>query len=111
MFEQRRRVLSGFACCVTALIVAAVWFALNASGQRSEVVADERWEYLVVALGNTSLTATPSPGERKQKVFQAEASAVERNLDVLGEEGWELVSVAGTPTQPAFFLKRPSRKK
>ncbi len=110
MFKHRR-VLLGFAGCVAALVVAAGWLALDASGQGSGTVADERWEYLVVALGNASFSPTGSPGARKQKVFQVEASAVESNLDVLGEEGWELVSVAGTPTQPAFFLKRPSRKK
>ena len=67
----------------------------------------EKWEYLIVADGGNSLNSVQTPGQRKQKEFGREAVTVERNLDRLGNEGWELVAVSGTPNEPTFTLKRP----
>jgi hypothetical protein len=76
--------------------------------QRS--TSGERWEYLIVAGGTVSVESSGYGSGRKQKIFQAEASAVERNLDALGEEGWELVTVGNSPEGPSYFLKRPKRR-
>ena len=106
-----KRLVTGFVLCGVVVLAAGSWFALAASGQKSDSATEERWEYLVVGGGNVSLVPTGSPGQGKQKVFRNESTVVERNLDVLGKEGWELVSVGGTPNEPAFFLKRPEKNR
>lgn len=85
-----------------------------AAQEREEEAAQDReaassgsgWEYLIVAGGNVAFPSTGSPGRRKQDEFSREATTVERNLDRLGAEGWELVSVGGPPNDPIFYLKR-----
>lgn len=74
---------------------------------RAQDTDSKKWEYLIVSSGGTSLTSVDTPGQRKQKEFGREAVVVERNLDRLGNEGWELVAVSGTPNEPTFMLKRP----
>lgn len=106
-----KRFVAGFVLCGAVFVLAGSWFALHATTQKSDSASEERWEYLVVGGGNVSLVPTGSPGERKQKVFRSEATVVERNLDALGEEGWQLVSIGGTPNEPSFFLKRPAKKR
>lgn len=68
-----------------------------------------RWEYLVVAGGNVNLSASGNDRLRKAPdgSFSREAYPLERNLDKLGAQGWELVSVTGSPQDPVFYLKRP----
>lgn len=75
-------------------------------------LAIERWEYLVVANANrTNFSATGNPDMRKIELgsFGHEAFVLEQHLDRLGAQGWELVSVAGTPNDPIFYFKRPKR--
>ena len=38
--------------------------------------------------------------------FGREAFGLEQHLDKLGADGWELVAVAGPPTDPAYYFKR-----
>jgi len=38
--------------------------------------------------------------------FGREAFVLEQHLDKLGANGWELVAVAGPPTDPAYYFKR-----
>ena len=38
--------------------------------------------------------------------FGREAFVLEQHMDKLGANGWELVTVAGPPTDPAFYFKR-----
>ena len=69
----------------------------------------ERWEYLAVAGPSaTNLTATGNPSMRKEAAapFGREAFVLEQHLDKLGAKGWELVAVAGPPTDPAYYFKR-----
>ena len=99
---------------LTAIVLVAGWYVHGTASQekhepKGEGSADVQWEYLIVAGGQLSVDSSGYGRGRKQKVFPAEASAVERNLDSLGEEGWELVTVTGT-NQPAFFLKRPKKR-
>lgn len=110
MTSTRSRVTRS-ALCGAVLLMVGTWVAFSASGQGSDPERVDRWEYLIVAGGNGSLVPTGTPGERKQRIFRSEAAAVERSLDLLGEDGWELVSVAGSPNDPSFFLKRPARKR
>src|SRR5262245_18952636 len=98
---------------VAALFVVAVAFAvMKASGQESTEVRQrattEQWEYLAVTGPSTGLTPIDNPRLRKEPnaSFVREAFALEQLLDKLGANGWELVAVAGPPTDPAYYFKR-----
>lgn len=91
---------------VTALVIA------NALGNRA-VTADsessgDQYEYLVVAGGQTNLTATSNTSLRKETTgsFSRELFPLEQNLDKLGAKGWELVTVLGNPADPVYYFKR-----
>ena len=76
------------------------------SGDRNVV---DQWEYLAVAgPSTTNLTPTGNPRMRKEPnvPFGREAFVLEQHLDKLGANGWELVAVAGPPTDPAYYFKR-----
>jgi hypothetical protein len=69
----------------------------------------ERWEYLAVAgPSTTNFTPTGSPRMRKEpnSSFGREAFVLEQHLDKLGANGWELITVAGPPSDPVFYFKR-----
>jgi hypothetical protein len=71
--------------------------------------ATEQWEYLALAgPSTTNLTPTGNPRMRKEPSvpFAREAFVLEQHLDKLGANGWELVAVAGPPTDPAYYFKR-----
>jgi hypothetical protein len=110
------RVISALILVTITAVLATGWYAYASAPKstRAEAQRDgstiDRWEYLIVAGGTLTVDSASAAGGRKQKVFQAEASAVERNLDVLGEEGWELTAVAGSVNQPSFFLKRLKKR-
>ena len=88
-------------------------FAVRIIGQEetnaNNRAASEQWEYLAVAgPSTTNLTPTGNPRMRKEPgvPFAREAFVLEQHLDKLGANGWELVSVAGPPTDPAYYFKR-----
>ena len=102
-----------------ALLAAVLSLALGSiaivktSGQdgakETEKAAIEQWEYLAVAgPSTTNLTPTGNPRMRKEPSvpFGREAFVLEQHLDKLGANGWELISVAGPPTDPAYYFKR-----
>jgi hypothetical protein len=71
-----------------------------------ERATDEEWEYLAVA-GPSPANVVESRLRKEPNVqFRTEAYALEQQLDKLGANGWELVAVAGPPTDPAFYFKR-----
>jgi hypothetical protein len=90
----------------------AVLVVLNARGQEGNArssAASEEWEYLAVAgPSTTNFTPTNNPKMRKEPNagFGREAFVLEQHLDKLGASGWELVAVAGPPTDPAYYFKR-----
>jgi hypothetical protein len=69
----------------------------------------EQWEYLAVA-GPSTTNFSPTGNSRMRKEpnvgFGREAFVLEQHLDKLGANGWELVAVAGPPTDPAYYFKR-----
>jgi|SRR6185503_13006943 hypothetical protein len=69
----------------------------------------DQWEYLVVA-GPSTTNFSPTSSSRMRKEpnapFGREAFVLEQHMDKLGANGWELVTVAGPPTDPAFYFKR-----
>ena len=95
---------------VPLLIVACGLFAVvKTTGQDEPARVDKtEWEYLVVATpSNVNFTATGNQRMRKEPgPFGREAFVLEQHLDKLGANGWELVSVAGTPADPHYYFKR-----
>jgi hypothetical protein len=72
-------------------------------------VAAEQWEYLAVA-GPSTTNLTPTGNSRMRKEpnipFGREAFVLEQHMDKLGANGWELVTVAGPPTDPVYYFRR-----
>jgi hypothetical protein len=98
---------------VVLVFATAVLIVLNnTKGQESNArssAANDEWEYLAVAgPSSTNFTPTNNPKMRKEPNagFAREAFVLEQHLDKLGANGWELVSVAGPPTDPAYYFKR-----
>jgi len=87
--------------------VAVTRTAEQDSGDADKAIT-EKWEYLVVAgPSTTNLTPTGNARMRKEDVpFGREAFVLEQHMDKLGARGWELVTVAGPPMDPAFYFKR-----
>jgi len=80
----------------------------HAETGRGDTAATQKWEYLAVAgPSTTNFTPTGNPSMRKEDVpFAREGFVLEQHLDKLGAKGWELVSVAGVPTDPVYYFKR-----
>jgi hypothetical protein len=78
-------------------------------GNGNDKASVEQWEYLALAgPSTTNLTPTNNPRMRKEPnaAFAREAFVLEQHLDKLGANGWELIAVAGPPTDPAYYFKR-----
>ena len=108
-----KKLLKNTALLVLLVVVAAAALTvIKASGQVptevKEQAATEQWEYLAVSGPVTGLTPVDNPRLRKEPnvSFVREAFALEQLLDKLGANGWELVAVAGPPTDPAYYFKR-----
>lgn len=100
------------AVIVLSLLSFAVVFTVSGQSSRKEKDAETQWEYLVVNGGTVNLTGVSDLGRKKQpdNSFR-EMSVLQRNLDKLGQNGWELVSVYGSPADPVYFLKRPKENR
>jgi hypothetical protein len=82
---------------------------VNAAPDDEDTAVRDPWEYLVVAGGNTTnLSSSGSSSMRKEPKVQAfrENFVLEQNLDKLGAQGWELISVSGQPGDPVYYFKR-----
>jgi hypothetical protein len=95
------------------LLVSAFAVAMKTTGSaernRGEASAADKWEYLAVAgPATTNFSPTGNPNMRKLEEggFAREGFVLEQHLDKLGARGWELVSVAGLPTDPVYYFKR-----
>lgn len=102
---RKRAALAGVALLLGVISIAVV----KTSGQEDREIVAEQWEYLALAgPSTTNLTATGNPRMRKEPdaAFGREAFVLEQHLDKLGAKGWELVAVAGPPTDPAYYFKR-----
>jgi hypothetical protein len=92
------------------LITFAVGAVVKTTGQEETPPKESavQWEYLVVASpSNSNLTATGNPRMRKEPgPWGREGFVLEQHMDKLGANGWELVSVAGTPGDPHYYFKR-----
>jgi hypothetical protein len=112
--NEKNTVLKRTSLLVAMLFLAVVSIAIAKATRQeeanaSDTAAREQWEYLAVAGPSTSnLTPTGNSRMRKEPSvpFGREAFVLEQHLDKLGANGWELVSVAGPPTDPAYYFKR-----
>jgi len=98
------------------LLVVGAGVLVKTTGQAKpsdyNAAAADAWEYLAVAgPSTTNFTPTGNPQMRKEPAvpFGREAFVLEQHLDKLGQNGWELVAVAGPPTDPAYYFKRKKR--
>ena len=99
-----------------ALAVVGLSLALvfGVRGQSSDGEKDSakpvvtQWEYMVVGGGQVNLTGVSDLAQRKatDDSFR-ENSVLQRNLDKLGQKGWELVAVQSTQAGTMYYLKRP----
>jgi hypothetical protein len=105
---MRRTILVSIAIVLIGLVVTVA--GSSVFGGRSKANDDQSgtsWEYLVVQGGTVNLTGSDGGSMRKEPgAFSRESFPLERNLDKLGAKGWELVTVAGSPADPIFYLKR-----
>jgi len=105
---RKRASFVAITVCVAVIAIVVV----KTMGQEEVSRGDarvEQWEYLAVAgPSTTNFTATGNPRMRKEPnaSFGREAFVLEQHLDKLGANGWELVAVAGPPTDPAYYFKR-----
>jgi hypothetical protein len=114
LMNEKKTVLRRTSLIAAVLFLAVVSVAvMKTTGQEgakvSDTAASEQWEYLAVAgPSTTNLTPTGNPRMRKEPTvpFGREAFVLEQHLDKLGANGWELVAVAGPPTDPAYYFKR-----
>lgn len=78
----------------------------NTDRTDSEKIA---WEYLVIAGGRVNLSGSGNSSSMSKISLDSsfrEQYPLERNLDKLGAEGWELITVVTTQTEPIYYLKR-----
>jgi hypothetical protein len=97
---------------IVLLLVPILAVVVKTTGQgkhkSSDAVYTEKWEYLVLAgPSNTNFEPTGNANMRKHDgSFAREGFVLETQLDKVGAEGWELVSVAGPPPNPIYYFKR-----
>jgi len=114
LMNEKKEIVKRTSVLVAVLSLAVVLIAVvKTTGQEGAKVSEnptiEQWEYLAVAgPSTTNLTPTGNPRMRKEPTvpFGREAFVLEQHLDKLGANGWELVAVAGPPTDPAYYFKR-----
>lgn len=86
--------------------------ATEAKDAKQPTVSDvnDVWEYLVVSRGKVYFY-DESKKQPSSKPFSSEATPTQEALDVLGKEGWELVTVVGViGGDQEFILKRRQPK-
>ena len=105
---MRHKLLVSIAAVLIGLVVTVAGSSIFS--ERSKADDDQSgsgWEYLVVQGGTVNLTGSDGGSMRKEPgAFSRESFPLEKNLDKLGAKGWELVTVAGSPADPIFYLKR-----
>jgi hypothetical protein len=101
---KRMSVIGGL--LILLVIVVAHGTIGQGGAKPRERVTDEEWEYLAVAGPSPASVAESRLRKEPNVPFRTEAYALEQQLDKLGANGWELVAVAGPPTDPAYYFKR-----
>ena len=102
---MRRTLLLGLLLLVPVFVIVVRTTGRADTGDNA---ATEKWEYLVVSrASSTNFSATGNDSMRKESGgFGIEGFVLEQHLDRLGAKGWELVTVAGPPSDPSYYFKR-----
>jgi len=106
---KERSVLKRTSLIGVALLLAVICVAVVKTSGQEEKNVGEQWEYLTVAGPSThNLSGSGAGRTRKEpdSAFGRESYVLEQHLDRLGAKGWELIAVAGPPTDPAYYFKR-----
>ncbi len=106
---MKRTLLISAAVILSVLVIALAAHSVYSERARADGQdgSGGGWEYLVGQGGTVNLSGMDGGSMRKEPgAFSRESFPLERNLDKLGAKGWELVTVAGTPGDPIFYLKR-----
>lgn len=80
--------------------------------QRSSRAKDKdkvEWEYLVIAGGRSNLSSVGTSSKLAKLGLDSgfrENYPLEMNLDKLGAEGWEVITVVMAQPEPIYYLKR-----
>ena len=92
---------------IAALLLATFAFAAQRSSSNKDSNKAE-WEYLVIVGGRQNIASTSNTKMSKLGLDTSfrENFPLEMNLDKLGAEGWELVTVAIARDEPIYYLKR-----
>lgn len=109
---MKRVILISASVILVTLLLASTSKSLRTEAENQAGGSPVEWEYLIVAGGNTNLSTSGNDQYTRMRKapdagFSREQFPLERNLDRLGAQGWELVAVQGSPADPVFFLKRP----
>src|SRR5690606_25660143 len=109
------------AVLLTIVFTVAGLAASQAAAQTAVQAAEQEWEYLIVSYGETRF-ANPfldpdssNASFSKVQLFSdlgvtlpSEAITLQRNVDILGRFGWELITVVGTiGGDQQLVFKRP----
>ncbi len=96
-----------FASALVALLIATVAFSTQRSSRAKEADKSE-WEYLVIVGGRQNLASSSNNKMAKLSLDSSfrEHFPLEANLDKLGTNGWELVTVTMARDEPIYYLKR-----
>lgn len=96
-----------FTCALTVFLIATVAFSTQRSSRAKESDKAD-WEYLVIVGGRQNLASSSNSKMAKLSLDNSfrEHFPLEANLDKLGAEGWELVTVTLARDEPIYYLKR-----
>lgn len=98
------------ALTVLVLVVGSAIILVTGFGNSETPGSSQKWEYLIVSVGVGLRSDFSSAWQDKGgKVGLTEAVDTEKDLDKLGQKGWELVDVVGIigGDSQEFVFKRP----
>lgn len=111
MHHPKSLKIAGF---VVVLLLSPVFLRTTESQRVRDDNAVPKWEYLVVSnASRTNFQPTGNSRMRKEEMggFGIESFVLEQHLDNVGANGWELVTVAGSPSDPIYYFKRPRQRR
>lgn len=91
------------------LVLTTIAFAQQRSSRAKDTDNKIEWEYLVIAGGRNNLSSAGTSSKLAKLGLESgfrENYPLEMNLDKLGAEGWEVITVTLTQTEPIYYLKR-----
>jgi|RhiMetdeSRZDD1v2_1073273.scaffolds.fasta_scaffold10946_3 hypothetical protein len=103
---------------LVVLLLVSPFFITSVKTKESQRSRDDnaatKWEYLVVSnASRTNFQPTGNSRMRKEEMggFGIESFVLEQHLDNVGANGWELVAVGGSPSDPIYYFKRPRQRR